>query len=166
MTLNLTQEVAALRRKSVPELRRHYEQVFGETCRSNHKQWLIKRIAWRLQANAEGDLSQRARQRALELANDADLRMKAPPAVKSPPSPPVRTMKGAIPNTHDPRIPPPGSVLTRDYKGELLEVTVLSDGFEFEGQQYTSLSAVAKAITGTHTSGFLFFHLNQQGGRA
>jgi hypothetical protein len=52
--------------------------VFGEATRAGNKSWLIKRIAWRLQALAEGDLSERARQRAKELANDADLRLSPP----------------------------------------------------------------------------------------
>ncbi len=76
--LNVAKEVAALQRMTVAELRERYEEVFGEACRSHHKQWLVRRIAWRMQANAEGDLSERARKRAAELANDADLRMKAP----------------------------------------------------------------------------------------
>ena len=53
-----------------------------------------------------------------------------------------------------------GTVITRVYKGETLQVKVLADGFEFEGEVYPSLSAVAKRITGSHTSGFLFFRLN------
>jgi hypothetical protein len=59
----------------------------------------------------------------------------------------------------------PGTTLTRLYKGEMLEVKVLGEGFEFDGRVYRSLSGVAKAITGTHTSGLLFFHLNGQGGK-
>jgi hypothetical protein len=50
----------------------------GEIRSEVNKSWLIKRIAWRLQALAEGDLSERARQRAKELANDADLRLSPP----------------------------------------------------------------------------------------
>ena len=60
------------------ELRTRYAEVFGETTQAGHRTWLTKRIAWRLQALAEGDLSGRARRRAAELANDADLRL-APP---------------------------------------------------------------------------------------
>jgi hypothetical protein len=62
------------------------------------------------------------------------------------------------------RLPPPGTILTREYKGQRLQVKVLAQGFEFEGETYKSLSAVAKVITGSHTSGNLFFRLNQQGG--
>lgn len=83
MALNIRREVSAMQRMTVKQLRERYKDVFGEACRSNHKQWLVKRIAWRLQANDEGDLSERALRRAAELANDADLRMKAPVGSKN-----------------------------------------------------------------------------------
>ena len=75
MPADLGPQVAALKHMTVTELRTRYAEVFGETAQAGHRTWLIKRIAWRLQALAEGDLSQRARRRALELANDADLRL-------------------------------------------------------------------------------------------
>jgi len=165
MALNIGKEVSAMKRMTVAELRERYAEVFGEACRSNHKQWLVKRIAWRLQANEEGDLSERARQRAAELANDADLRLKAPPPKKSSPAPRGRKVQATITRTHDSRIPMPGTVLMREYKGETVQVTVLPTGFDYEGAVYPSLSAAAKAITGSHTSGFLFFRLNGKGGR-
>jgi hypothetical protein len=57
----------------------------------------------------------------------------------------------------DSRLPAPGTVLTRPYKGALLQVRVLQAGFEYDGLAYPSLSAVARAITGSHCNGFLFF---------
>ena len=63
---------------SLGEVREKHLEVFGEETGSYHKEFLRKRIAWRLQAVAEGDLSERARRRAEELANDADLRTRAP----------------------------------------------------------------------------------------
>ena len=56
---------------TVGQLKDKYREVFGEDTRSNHKQFLFRHIAWRTQANAEGGLSERARRRALEIANDA-----------------------------------------------------------------------------------------------
>jgi hypothetical protein len=155
--LNIAKEVAALKRMTVKELRTKYAEVFGEETRGNNKPWLIKRIAWRLQALAEGDLSERARQRAAELANDADLRMTPPRTIPLAVAAPERTKTAPLHVKADQRLPVPGSILTRVYKGETLHVQVLADGFEFEGQRYKSLSAVAKAITGSHCSGFLFF---------
>lgn len=162
MAVHVARELSALERMTVTELRAKYEEVFEEACRSNHKQWLIKRIIWRMQANAEGDLSERARRRAEELANDADLRVNAPRKMTTN-SEVGQTVCRPIADKRDRRIPLPGTVLTREYKGETIEVNVLPEGFEYEGVTYKSLSAVAKVITGSHTSGFLFFGLNGKG---
>ena len=80
MLPNLAAEIAALPRLRVSELRVKFAEVCGEPTPSHNKVWLVKRIAWRLQAKAEGDLSERARRRAAELIADADLRLSAPPA--------------------------------------------------------------------------------------
>ena len=55
----------------------------------------------------------------------------------------------------------PGTVLTRTYRGTHVAVTVLADGFEYAGQTYRSLSAIAKAVTGSHWNGYLFFGLTK-----
>src|SRR5260370_19189801 len=73
-------ELAGLVRMTVTQLRARYATLFGEPTRAGNKAWLVKRIAWRLQALAEGDLSERPRRRDLELANDADLRLSPPPS--------------------------------------------------------------------------------------
>jgi hypothetical protein len=156
MELQLIAEIAALRRYTVAELRRRYAELFGESTRATNKVWLVRRIAWRLQAMAEGDLSERARRRAAELARDADLRLLPPrPAREEATSPEL------LPSTRaaDSRIPCPGTVLLRTYKGTTLQVRVLARGFEFDGQVFHSLSAVAKAVTGSHCNGLLFFRL-------
>ena len=74
----MRKQIDELSRMTVGQLRQKYLGVFGEESRSNHKQFLFRRIAWRIQALAEGGLSERARRRALEIANDADLRIRAP----------------------------------------------------------------------------------------
>ena len=61
--------------------------------------------------------------------------------------------------TADPRLPPAGAAIVRDYRGRTVRVVVLADGFEFEGERYRSLSAIAKAVTGSHVNGFRFFNL-------
>ena len=160
MQLNIAKEVAALQRLTTKELRARYTEVFGEATHANNKAWLVKRIAWRLQAQAEGDLSERARQRAAELANEADLRL-SPPKVPVGVASAERTTTDVLRGRGDGRLPPPGTVITRVYKGETLQVQVLADGFEFEGQVYGSLSALATAITGQHLNGFAFFRLGQ-----
>jgi len=161
--LNVAKEVAALERMTVDQLRARYAEVFGEATNARHKEWLIKRTIWRMQANAEGDLSERARQRAMELANDADLRMTPPRQRKPAPDAGERTVAVAT------MIQPstellPGTALKREYKGRTIRVTVLANGFECEGERYKSLTAVAKAVTGKHWNGFHFFGLRPNGG--
>ena len=163
MALNVGKQVAALNKMTVAELREKYAEVTGEETRSRHKDYLIRRIAWRLQANAEGDLSERARRRAMELAADADVRLTAPRKKATPA--PGRTKVAALHLSQDGRLPMPGAVISRKYKGQTVEVRVLPHGFEFEGEVYKSLSAVAKAVTGTHWNGYHFFHLGKNGKR-
>jgi len=162
MILNIGKEVAALQRMTVRELRTRYAQVFGEETRAGNKAWLVKRIAWRLQSQAEGDLTERARQRAAELANDADVRLSPPKAKPESPARSARTKTTALVTKGDDRLPLPGTIVTRDYKGQTLQVKVLPKGFEFEGEVYKSLSAVAKAITGQHCNGYYFFRLGKE----
>ena len=155
MEVNIVNEVAALQRLSVGQLRQRFADLFGEATAASNRTWLIKRIAWRMQALAEGDLSQRARRRAAELARDADLRLNPPPSKTTTTMPPPEPVHMPTPVDH--RLPPPGTILARPYKGQLVQVQVLTDGFAYAGRVYPSLSAVAKAITGSHTNGFLFF---------
>jgi hypothetical protein len=152
-------EIDDLRRKTVAKLHIRYLEVFGEPSRSNHKQFLIRRIAWRLQALAEGDLSERARERALRLAQDADLRLRAPQSSGWQPG------TEAAPGWHrDSRLPVPGTVLTRTFRDQNITVQVLEKGFQYEGMVYRSLSAVARHISGTQWNGFSFFRLHDAGG--
>jgi hypothetical protein len=166
MHLNVAKELAALEAMKVAELRLRYAQVFGKETLLGSKTLLVKSIIWGLQALAEGDLSERARLRAAELAQDANLRLLPPREKRSDPIAAKKngTVNGAI----DSFLPLPGTILTRWYKGKMLCVPVLRHGFEYDGQIYKSLSAVAKAITGTHTSGYLFFRrsLLGSGGQA
>ena len=149
--LDIQREVASLEKMATGELQERYAEVFGEVPRSRHKRYLIRKIAWRLQANAEGDLSERARQRAAELAVDAEVRT-------TPPKDFIAS-QAAKENGRDPRLPSPGTSLIRTYRGQTIQVNVTENGFEWDGERYQSLSAVAKAITGSHTNGFRFFNL-------
>jgi hypothetical protein len=162
-------QLEALTDMTVTQLRRRYAEVFGEETKSGNRQWLFRRIAWRIQAIAFGGLSERARQRAAELARDADIRVQAPRAivVQRPNNTNARvlTLTGKVVASSDTRLPPPGSVLRRGWKGVEHEVTVLPSGFEYRGAAYRSLSAVATAITGSHWNGFGFFGLIGKGSK-
>ena len=161
MALNIGKEMAALGHMTVPELRRKYAQVFGEGTASRHKEFLIRRIIWRLQVNQDGCLSERARQRARDLASGSDVRLTAPRP--RPVVPGGETTTAPIDFPQDDRLPMPGAVITRRYKNQTIEVRVLPKGFEYQGDVYRTLSAVAKKVTGTHWNGFHFFKLGDKG---
>lgn len=159
MKTTVADEVARLEKMSVNQLAKRFEEVFGEQSRSRHKRYLIRRIVWRLQADAEGGLTDRARQRAEELANDAEIRVTPPREKKKSSDDDVPAETIALAGGRDSRLPPPGNWIERDYKGRTIRVLVIEDGFEYEGERYRSLSAIAKAVTGSHMNGFLFFRL-------
>jgi hypothetical protein len=153
-------EIARLETMTITKVVERFESLFGEKCRSRNKRYLIRRIAWRLQANAEGDLSERAWARAAELALDSEVRVTPPRETIQP-----RLVTSGVQSrlALDQRLPPPGSMLHRDYKGRQIRVLIVNNGFEYEGQLYKSLTAVANAITGSHVNGFQFFRLRSNG---
>jgi hypothetical protein len=164
-------EVEGLRRASITALRDRYQEVFQEATRCRNREHLFRRIAWRLQALAEGDLSERARGRAREIARDADLRLVAPRDFLSLGGERVQTTgekRGG--REKDRRLPLPGALLTRKWKGKSILVEVLAKGFRYEDRDYPSLSAIAVAITGTRWNGLAFFgltrHIGKERGRA
>ena len=111
---------AALQRLTMHELRVRYTELFGETTAAKNRTWLLRRVAWRVQCLAEGDLSERARQRAAELASDADLRTTVPRFKTSPQGDlsgsacqgGAELAKGADQRISVPRLEPPGPVAT------------------------------------------------------
>ena len=150
-------QIAELGRLTVTQLRQKYAEVFGEETRSNNKQFLYRRVAWRIQALAEGGLSERARRRALEIANDADLRIRAPKKNRQEPGTFLKVSEKLKPQ--DPRLPAPGSWLERVYHGNLIAMKVRLDGFEFEGRVYRTLTEAVNQATGGRWNGFKFFGL-------
>jgi hypothetical protein len=156
-------EIEKLRQMKVGALRIKYREVFGEESRSSNKQSLFRRIAWRLQARVDGDLSERVRQRAFEIADDADLRIRAPASfsLESGPRETAKPLDRAGAG-RDRRLPSAGTLLTRQFENRRIVVKVLEDGFEYQSQRYRSLSAVAREVTGTRWNGLLFFGLAER----
>jgi len=155
-TTDMSERLAALNEMNTAQLKAEYVRLFGEPPRSRHRQQLIRRIAWRWQVLADGDISEAARQRADQLADLSWLRLTAPREWE--PRPAARQAR-----PRDPRLPPPGTILRRHYQGQTVEVQVRQRGFECQGVNYRSLSAVARAVTGAHWNGYLFFGLTAQG---
>jgi hypothetical protein len=165
MDKTIMDEVENLRRAGVTSLQKRYRELFQQETRSRHREHLFRKIVWRLQALAEGELSERARARAREIANDADLRVLAPRGFFSVGGEPVAIIPGnQSKKQHDPRLPMAGTVLRRSWKGQTFLVEVLAKGFRYEGRQYPSLSNIAFEITGTRWNGFSFFGLMRKAG--
>jgi hypothetical protein len=158
MDEGLRLEIEGLRKLKTRELKARYREVFGEPSPSSNHAHLFRRVAWRLQARAEGDLSERARQRAAELADDADLRLRAPRQFWGK----LQQARDQASVQRDRRLPVAGSVLKRSYRGRTIEVKVLDEGFEYNGRKHASLSAIASQVTGTRWNGFSFFGLLKQ----
>jgi hypothetical protein len=151
---NTRRELVALEAMTVGELAEKYRALFGVPTRTRNKEYLRKHIAWRIQELAEGGLPPRALERIDQLASQAPDRWQQ------------RVIKPAAAAGHsalsaeasrDPRLPPVGTVLTRVYNGVEHKVTVLADGFEYNGTRHRSLSKVARLIAGTPWNGFTFF---------
>lgn len=147
----LTRQIAALGSKPVGELARMFETLAGVPTRSRNKQYLIKRVAWLMQAQASGGLSEAAQIRISDLGDTLPQawrdRLTASKGRASEPAPVAP----------DSRLPPVGQTLSREYKGATHTVTILADGIEYQGKHFRSLSEVATTIAGTKWNGFRFF---------
>lgn len=158
MTEELRAELDELQRLSIVELQRRYVALFGKTPRASHRLFLLRRVAWKIQEQKVSGLSTEARRRLTELTNQLDplteMATKARRRVKT------QTKRRGQPR--EIRLPKPGALIRRVYKGREIVVRVLQTGFEYEGERYRSLSAIAKTITSAHWNGLLFFGLVSQ----
>lgn len=104
---------------------------------------LTRGVAWKIQETAYGGLSpmttRRLRNLAKQLAAGRNTAVASPPVLR------------------------PGTRLVREWRGRVHTVTLVDDGFEYDGRSWSSLSQIAKAITGVHWSGPRFFGLTRPG---
>jgi hypothetical protein len=149
---DIAKEIDALRRLSVPELVERYEELWGKEPRCRNKEHLWKRCAWRLQEMRYGGLSKVAKDKLEELMAEIEL----------PLSEKQRTVSGTLNRPPRPNDPPVGTTLIRTWRERELRVQVVDGGFEHEGIVYKTLSEAAKAITGAHWNGRLFFGLTER----
>ncbi len=158
---SLAAELAALRTMTVRELQDRYAVLSGRESRSFNRDFLHKRVAWFLQEVREGGLTPEARARAAELARGTSLRARPLRAASSPTPAPEAEV-----HPLDPRLPPPGAVLRKEHGGVVHEITVLAEGFQYQGTHYRSLSRIAKEVTGTSWNGFLWLGLVDRKGKS
>lgn len=142
----LNYRLARLEQIGLSELRREWARVWGGAIYTQNKSHLRKRIAWRLKTLFAGrDLSPEAQAKAVELVDFTKLSFYSPMSTAEFSPPPVEVAK---------------PIIRREYKGRILEVYPLEGGrFCFNGAIYTSLSAIARKVTGNNISGNRFFKI-------
>ena len=143
MTTAILTQVAALPAMPTDKLKAMWRELTGTEPPPYNRTFLVKRLAYRLQELAFGGLSPQAERRLDDLADELDGKKKRKPK--------------------DMTAPIAGTKLIREWQSVLHEVTALAEGFEWQGRRYQSLSAVARAITGTRWNGPLFFGLRKHG---
>ena len=131
-------KIAELHDMTIPQLREEWKRLMSGEAPANRAS-LLQHLIYRVQANAYGGLSQQTRQQLLAIARNEEYQ----PNVAS-------------------ATPVVGTRFHRIWRGERYEVTTVDGGFMWDGRQYKSLTAVAKAITGQHWSGKLFFGLKDR----
>ncbi|WP_223428080.1 DUF2924 domain-containing protein [Tateyamaria pelophila] len=136
--------LAALKTMSVKELKAEWQALFDAPAPNNSRGFLESRLAYRIQELSYGGPDKQTRRLLDLLADEVEGTL---------------TRKAQI---ADPRNPVVGTKLIREWDGTAHTVTVLKDGFEWDGRRYKSLSAVARAITGTRWNGYRFFGLRER----
>ena len=136
--------LSALKAMSVRELKAEWEKLSGIAAPNNSRKFLEFRIAYRIQELTYGGPDMETR-RMLDLLADE-----------------VEGHAGRKRRIADPRNPVTGTKLIREWDGVEHTVTVLKDGFDWQGRKFKSLSAVARAITGTRWNGYRFFGLRER----
>jgi hypothetical protein len=145
MNNTVLRQLAELPTFSVAQLRERWRRLYGAEPPASYKgQYLIRRLAWRIQELAYGGLSDGAQATLTQVADEDAATARRPSSCK-----------------REQNLPVAGTRLVRDWNGERHEVLVARDGFDLRGRRYRSLSAVAKVITGAHRSGPAFFGLKQ-----
>lgn len=149
---SMTKEISELRAMNAHELAEKYEELFGKKPRIKHREWLWKRLAWKIQEQRFGGLPDVSRRHLSVLMKEIELPIQ--PKKRS------HTGQRRVPKT--PNQLAVGTTLTRTWHGHEYRATVLENGIEYDGVVYRSLSAVAKEITGSKWNGRLFWGLTKR----
>ena len=136
--------LAAIKTTPTPDLKQQWRELFAAEPPPYNRRFLETRLAYRVQELAYGGLKPETVRRLEELGEQLDGG-----------NPILRRIRGDD-------IPIVGTRLVREYQGADHSVTVLHDGFEYQGRPYKSLSSIARAITGTRWNGWLFFGLKNR----
>ena len=148
---DMVAEIAKLRAMDVPALVAKYTELFGKPPRVRNREALWKRVSWKLQEQRSGGLSTTAKTKLEALIAEIDLPLDDNQRSVSGVLAPTRAGKSGTPAV--------GTTITREWHGRQVCLTVVDGGFEVDGTVHKSLSAAAKALTGAHWNGKLFWGL-------
>ena len=155
MSASMLSQIGALQRMSVSDLQAEWIRLYGEPTRSRNRQFLFRRLAWRIQELQHGGLSDVAKDRIDELAPEFT-RARTPAVTPTNASDALRPRR-------DPRLPSPGTLITKTYKSRELRVVVREEGLELDGTMYPTATALAKAVTGSKSiNGNLFLGITKR----
>ena len=147
-------QIMSLKGLSTEELLKKHEELFGgRKMPSKNKTYLWRKLAYRIQELEYGEISEGAQNRINELTEEYD------PVNNKALRPDDMVKDTQKAHARDRRLPIPGTILIKEYKGTTIQVKVLERGFEYKNKVYRSLTAVAKDVTGAHWNGYLFFNL-------
>jgi hypothetical protein len=152
----LINATTALNNAPLPALMAQYAEIFGKKTDATSDVYLRRKIAYRLQEDALGGLSRKAKAKIAELIEKCDPinnKVLRPTVVSG------GKEVNRLGSMRDKRLPIPGTILRKRYKGQDIEVRVLEKGFEYNGKRYRTLTAVAVEVTGVHWSGYTFFNV-------
>ena len=160
-------QIEDLPKMNAPQLQAVHRELFGAEHRIANCQHLRRKIAWHMQAAKDGGLPESVRQYAIAVARGTELRLRISENAsrRQVGTPLDLTVTTVVIQTQDARLPMPGSLILKKYKGETIVVKVLDDEFEYDGRRFSSLSAIAGEITGTRWNGFAFFGLEKEARR-
>ncbi|MBK7537591.1 MAG: DUF2924 domain-containing protein [Myxococcales bacterium] len=153
-------QLAALDNMTVSQLAAKHYELLGESTRSRNRRGLQKRLAFHIQASAHGGLTAEAQAKICTLGSELPQRWQRRLAQQHAAR---RPQILPLPPTRDPRLPPPGTLLRRIFRGKTYAVTVEVEGFSYQSRSFRTLSAVARQITGSAWNGFEFFGLTAGG---
>jgi hypothetical protein len=161
----LEAELTELERLSLNGLRLRWRNNWGRLAPAHLSRGLLFRImAYRLQAEAFGDLDRKTVRLLEQMANGAAEKLAAKGSARAGSDKQADSKVSSARAAYEPLVLKPGALLIREWQGRLERVTVVDDGFVWNGAAYASLSAVAFAITGTKWNGHRFFGVRRRNG--
>jgi len=156
MSTSTVTKIIELKNMPLDKLKEKYKEIFdGGKIPSNNKVYLWRKISYRIQEQEYGGITVKTQSKIQQLIQQYDpINNKTLRPNNMSENHPKKSKL-----SRDKRLPIPGTVIAKEYKGIKLQVKILESGFEYNNKIYKSLTAIAREVTGAHWNGYLFFNL-------